>query len=444
MLGSATARRLTFAFTSLMATFGVASYFALSGLAELHRGLHHLKHLEEGVRDALELSNAARARYLGEDGAAQRADDRLRRLSSELKGEQGSQMEEIASANRALDQSPERARELASIISRNAEQIADQLDNSMGNFEEHGATVQHSAVRWTLGFLLGTTLFALGIGIYIGRSVSRPLRRLEEGASRLERGDLDARIIVDGHDEFARLAQQFNQMAAALKSDQAKLVESEKLAGIGRLAAGVAHEINNPLGVILGYLRVLRRDAQPPLADDLTVIETEAVRCQEIVEGLLDLARPVKQTDELIDLRAMCNEVIGRLRDAHIIGTEPIEVIGGATTRGNPTRLRQVITNLIKNAVEASRPSGTVTVRVVEQLVGGAQVCVEDTGPGVAAADRAHLFEPFFTTKAGGTGLGLAVSQAIARAHGGRIDFENAEPRGARFTLRLPSAEQPA
>ena len=137
----------------------------------------------------------------------------------------------------------------------------------------------------------GSTLFAMAVAVYLGRSIARPMAKLEAGAKRIAKGDLDTRIAIETPDEFGRLARAFNAMTDALKVHQEKLVQSEKLAGIGRLAAGVAHEINNPLGVILGYVRVLQKKAEGALADDLKVIEEEAVRCQEIVEGLLDLSR---------------------------------------------------------------------------------------------------------------------------------------------------------
>ena len=229
-------------------------------------------------------------------------------------------------------------------------------------------------------------------------------------------------------------------MTAALRTHQAQLVQHEKLAGIGRLAAGVAHEINNPLGVILGYVRLLQRKAEGALAEDLKVVEEEAVRCQQIVEGLLDLARPGRGPVEHVALREVCDEVVARLRESSRLGDVEVRVEGDASAWAWPPRLRQVLLNLVKNAAEAAGPGGTVALRIDAAPDGGASVAVSDSGPGVKPEDRPRLFEPFFTTKSSGTGLGLAVSRAIAEAHGGRIEADTGPLGGARFTLRLPPA----
>jgi len=242
---------------------------------------------------------------------------------------------------------------------------------------------------------------------------------------------------VDTPDEFGALARQFNAMTASLTEHQDRLVQSEKLAGIGRLAAGVAHEINNPLAVILGYARLLQKRAEGPLLDELRIVEDEAIRARDIVQGMLDLSRPLPAGHDRVDLREICDEVAGRLREATDLETAAIRVEGSGSAPGVPAKLRQVLANLVRNAAEAAGPGGRVTVRVVE-APDQARVEVEDSGPGIAEAAEARLFEPFFTTKDRGTGLGLAVSRAIARAHGGEVTGESLAGGGARFTLRLP------
>jgi signal transduction histidine kinase len=233
-------------------------------------------------------------------------------------------------------------------------------------------------------------------------------------------------------------------MTEALRTHQEQLVQHEKLASIGRLAAGVAHEINNPLGVILGYVRLLQRKAEGSLADDLKVLEEEAVRCQEIVEGLLDLARPGRVAVERVALREVCDEVVARLQEASRLGGVEVRVEGEASACAHPQRVRQVLFNLVKNAAEAAGTGGRVEVRIEPSADGGASVAVADSGPGVKPEDRPRLFEPFFTTKNSGTGLGLAVSQAIAHAHNGRIEADTGPLGGARFTLHLPPAGEGA
>jgi two-component system, NtrC family, sensor kinase len=330
-----------------------------------------------------------------------------------------------------------RAQLVVSRIQDRSEQLVGRFEGGIAASRAEVGAVERRTFRWMAALLGGAPLLAAAVGIYIGRSIARPIARLQAGAARLAAGDLDARIEVDTPDEFGALARQFNAMTAALKEHQAQLVQSEKLAGVGRLAAGVAHEINNPLGVILGYTRLLRKRADGPLSDDLGVIEEETLRCQEIVEGLLDLSRPLQAGREPVDLRAACDEVVARLREAAVLAGVEVAVAGTATVEGDASKLRQVLTNLVRNGAEAAGPGGRVEVSIAGRA-GEASVSVKDSGRGLDARALSRLFEPFFTTKDKGTGLGLAISRAIARAHGGDIQAENAPGGGAAFTLHLP------
>ncbi|HLL03605.1 MAG TPA: ATP-binding protein [Myxococcaceae bacterium] len=473
-------RKLLLAFGALVALFAAASLFALGRIAEIHEGTHALQGTSVRVRVALELATAVRDQYahlahtiiLGNDSHARFHADargRVERLTRQL-WEQARDAEErawvgdIQESGDALDRlyretllpavvardqaavtaAHGRALELVAVIQARADALAQRFDASIGSFEEHVGAVEHASFLWALLFLGGATLFAAGIGVYIGNSVARPVARLSEGATRLARGELDTRIPEGEPDEFGRLAAQFNRMTEALRAHQEQLVQHEKLAGIGRLAAGVAHEINNPLGVILGYVRLLQRKAEGSLAEDLKVVEEEAVRCQQIVEGLLDLSRPGRVAVERVGLREVCEEVVARLKEAARLGSVDVKVEGDAPAWVHPQRVRQVLFNLVKNAAEAAGGSGRVEVRIEGRAEGGASVAVSDSGPGVKPEDRPRLFEPFFTTKTAGTGLGLAVSQAIAHAHGGRIEADTGPLGGARFTLHLPAAKEGA
>jgi two-component system NtrC family sensor kinase len=481
---SGTTRKLLLAFGALVALFAAASLFALGRLAEIHEGTHTLQATSARVRDALELATAVRDQYahlahtiiLGNASHERfHAESRARVVALTRRlWEQARDAEErawvgdiqesgdaldrlyretllpavVAKDHAAVTEAHGRALELVATIQARADALARRFDASIGSFEEHVGAVEHASFLWALLFLGGATLFAAGVGVYIGNSVARPVARLTEGAARLAKGDLDTRIPEGEPDEFGGLAAQFNRMTEALRAHQEQLVQHEKLAGIGRLAAGVAHEINNPLGVILGYVRLLQRKAEGSLAEDLKVVEEEAVRCQEIVEGLLDLARPGRMAVEQLALREVCDEVVKRLAEAARLGSVErsvdVRVGGAATAWAHPQRVRQVLFNLVKNAAEAAGSGGRVEVRIEGHADGGASVAVSDSGPGVKPEDRPRLFEPFFTTKASGTGLGLAVSQAIAHAHGGRIEADAGPLGGARFTLHLPPAAEGA
>lgn len=475
---SGTTRKLLLAFGALVALFAAASVFALGRLSDIHEGTRTLREGGVRVRDALELSTAVRDQYahlahtiiLGNAShvhlhtqARERVVELLKRVSAQpLDAEERAWVNDIGESADSLDtlyrerlvpavlrkdvdevaRAHGRALELVARIQQRADALVQRFDASIGTFEQHVASVERTSFLWTVLFLGGATLFAAGVGVYIGNSVARPVERLTVGAARLAQGDLDTRIPENEPGEFGRLAAQFNRMTAALREHQEQLVQHEKLAGIGRLAAGVAHEINNPLGVILGYVRLLKRKAEGALAEDLDVVEQEAVRCQEIVEGLLDLSRPGKVAREAVSLREVCDEVVARLREAARLGDVAVTVDGEAQAWAHPQRVRQVLMNLVKNAAEAAGGAGRVQVRIEGREDGGASVAVSDSGPGVKPEDRQRLFEPFFTTKASGTGLGLAVSQAIAHAHGGRIEADAGPLGGARFTLYLPPASE--
>ncbi len=470
---SGTGRRLFIAFAALIGIFVVASLVALLGLGEAHRGLQRMRSRGEGVRVVLELASAVRDQYahqahtiiIGDSSHLRfysEAEKRVLELTREVRRyavqpDEQAWVDEIEQATAELDgifrnrivpavlkrqradvqAEHARAQIVVSRIQERTGTLANRFERSIAELEDHVGNVEHRTFRWSIVFLLATPLLAIGVGLYVGRSVARPVAALQAGAMRLASGDLDTRIEIDTPDEFGALAGQFNAMTASLEEHQDKLVQSEKLAGIGRLAAGVAHEINNPLGVILGYTRLLRKKAEGSLAEDLGVIEEETLRCQEIVESLLDLSRAPRIAAEPVDLRDLCEDVVRRLAESRQLDGVQVTVDGTGRAEGDSQKLRQVLLNLLKNGVDAAGVGGRVEVRISESGA-GAEVAVEDSGPGIDPAVGDRIFEPFCTTKPRGTGLGLAVSQAIARAHGGEIEAGASSAGGARFTLRLP------
>jgi signal transduction histidine kinase len=474
---SGTARRLSVGFGALVLSFGIASYFALAGLGRIHGATARMKGEEAGVRAALELASAVRDQYahqahtiiIGNESHLAfyaQAEKHVLALTRELRSHTAAPearvaMDDIEAASAELD-AIFRGRIVPAVVREDSElvrseharaqlvvtRIQDRAEELVGLFESSIAAartevdaVERRTYRWIVALLVGAPILAFAVALAIGRSIGRPLSRLQAGAARLAQGDLDTRIEIDTPDEFGAVARQFNAMTTALKEHQDKLVQSEKLAGVGRLAAGVAHEINNPLGVILGYTRLLQKQAHPPLADDLAVIEEETIRCKEIVEGLLDLSRPLNVSHETVDLRATVDEVVDRLRDAGSLRTVEVRVTGAASTEGHASKLRQVFANVTRNAAEAAGDGGSVEI-VLSEDVTSTSVAVHDSGPGLEPAVLSRLFEPFFTTKEKGTGLGLAISRAIARAHGGDIEAANGPAGGALITIHLPRHTQ--
>src|SRR5438128_7964810 len=333
------------------------------------------------------------------------------------------------------------------------------------------------------GVVLVVTFVALEVGIFVlyGRSlvtrlVLRPLARVMDTADAVADGDLEARAPDAATRDFATLAERLNRMTDRLLDAQSQLVRSEKLASIGRLAAGVAHEVGNPLGAIGTYVEVLRRrGADGEVVAGLT---RELDRIDQIVRGLLDYARPQEEPlaplDPVVVLRGAhaLLEAQGALKAVRA----DLEIAAGVPhILGRAYLLEQVIVNLVLNAVDAAsgglvvlgaRPwayepgraapnRATDAGRIafprgyerrparVEFAAGqaGALLLVADSGPGVAAEDRDKIFEPFYTTKepGRGTGLGLAIVARAVHDMGGVVWADAAREGGAALKMFFPA-----
>jgi two-component system, NtrC family, sensor kinase len=227
---------------------------------------------------------------------------------------------------------------------------------------------------------------------------------------------------------------------------QQQLVQSGKLAAIGELAAGVAHEINNPLFAILGLTEFLLKEAEPGSKAEsrLELIQQTGLEIKEIVRALLDFARENAEERHIVEMEDVVQSTVDLVRrtNAHK-GVEIVETYdeSGATVNASPNQLKQIFLNLIANARQAMPNGGTVRVDVRQD---GETVVttVSDDGPGIEPAVLERIFEPFFTTKrsVGGTGLGLSVSLGIVESHGGTLRVASELGRGTEFTLRLPLA----
>ncbi|MFZ7128229.1 MAG: ATP-binding protein [Desulfobacterales bacterium] len=240
------------------------------------------------------------------------------------------------------------------------------------------------------------------------------------------------------------------------KTLERQLVNTEKLASLGTLAAGVAHEINNPLGVILGFCDLLIRKSEPgtQMHDDLKTIERQGFHAKDIVENLLSFARFGGEDRNYADLNACLGDIIRVVR--HGLDIKRIELSTEydrriPSVRGDARHLQQVFLNLINNASAAIGSDGRIRVRTRLERGGRAVITFQDDGPGIAPADMDHIFEPFFTTKpeGEGTGLGLFVSYGIISRYGGTLECTSPAPgsgssAGALFTIRLPIHQEEA
>jgi two-component system NtrC family sensor kinase len=235
------------------------------------------------------------------------------------------------------------------------------------------------------------------------------------------------------------------QRTRALKDAQARMLQAEKMASVGLLAGGVAHEINNPLAGILALCQVmLMEGTDGPVADDLRQIEGAVNQCKEIVSGLLSFSRQGDdRRREEVYLPAAVDKVktliAYRLRELNLEIEEEYDD-DLPLLWAHPGQLQQVLMNLIMNAAQAMGKNGKIAVRGRARQDGGLDLEVEDHGPGVPEEIKAKIFDPFFTTKpeGEGTGLGLAVTYGIVKGHGGRIEVESAPGQGALFRVLLP------
>jgi two-component system NtrC family sensor kinase len=326
------------------------------------------------------------------------------------------------------------------VVALNAKLNADLEARSVAARDQAEALRARSVI-WTVACFALAIVLAAAVAVWLMRTIVRRVEILRGGARRVGSGDLTARIELAGEDEFAELASSFNQMAASLSREQAALVRSQKLASIGQVAAGVAHELNNPLSVILGYTKLLRADPGAN-AEELKIIEDEARLCHRIVRELLDLARPHRLEVGSVDLAVLAREAIERLTDAGALRDRSVRVVADhpVLVAADAGKLRQVIANVVVNAAEATLPTGTITI---DARANGdrATLTVADDGPGVPPEIKDQIFEPFVTTKPHGTGLGLAIAHAIVDAHGGRISIESSPDAGTLVSLQLPVSQ---
>ena len=279
--------------------------------------------------------------------------------------------------------------------------------------------------------------------VVISRSITLPIRELMRGAERIGRGDLEHRIEIKSKDEIGVLAESFNTMVKNLSETQRKLIQSEKLASIGRLAAGVAHELNNPLANIsLNTEMLMRTCKDETTARKLKVIEENVSNAAKIIRDLLDFSREPKLELEYLDI----NEVLEKTLESLKYRMKGIKIVKSLNPvpkiLGDRVRLGQVFTNLITNAIQAMEEKGgtlTIASRAGDKWV---EVYVRDTGKGIPKEHLGKIFDPFFTTKGvgKGTGLGLAITYSIVQKHNGWIDVESEVGKGTTFIVRLPAA----
>jgi len=250
---------------------------------------------------------------------------------------------------------------------------------------------------------------------------------------------------VEGTGELAILARSFNSMVETLRTTEQQLIQSEKLASVGQLAAGVAHEINNPLGTILLFSDIMRKELSPddPRRDDVKMIIDEATRCKTIVSDLLNFARQNEVLAQSTDVNALLSETIEEMSIQPVF--QDLEIVRRLdpdlpSIQADPAQLKEVFINLMTNAAEAMEGDGSLTIATAPAEDCMVAVVFQDTGCGIPEENLSKIFTPFFTTKpiGKGTGLGLAIVYGIIKMHRGQIYVASEVGVGSTFTITLP------
>jgi signal transduction histidine kinase len=420
------------------------------------------------VREWIEIARRTRpltfslVREAAERGLGSEPDPGVRRFREEI-------AREISAIEKSLENEPERFGRLFQALTVGDRDTAERAQNDLVKRGAEGAQrlramrvrVEEAMESLTAAarrreersvqLLVGLGLLTLLVGIMTSlyaRRVLAPLTEVTARADAVARGDLTPHRVVDTNDEIGELATTFEGMVAAIQRARSELVQAERLATIGKMAAHVTHEIRNPLSSI--GLNVELLEEEVALTGDkepmqlVQAIKSEVDRLSRIAEQYLSVARrprPRLERERVDDLvRELCAFVRPELDRAGVESRVESDA-DLPEVELDESQLRQALLNLIRNAREAMPKGGELSIEVA-RVEEGVEIRVDDTGAGVPDDVRASIFDPFFTTKQRGTGLGLAVTREIVEAHHGSIHCEPRPERGTRFRIVLPAADQ--
>jgi two-component system NtrC family sensor kinase len=340
---------------------------------------------------------------------------------------------------------------------------------AVGVLEEYYAQIRDQVIV-SFFAIAGLGFLVILVATYgIMGNILRPIGEMANAAQKIAAGDFDQVIRATGEGEVAVLASSFNSMLESLRAMRAdleawgrtleekvaqrsqellemqvRMARTERLASLGMLSAGVAHEINNPLGGVLALTALTLEDIAPddPCRENLEEVVKQAHRCKAIVKGLLDFSRQSVSSPEPVDLGRAAQEALALVRpQAAFFNIELVCAFEPdlPTVQADRAEVHQVILNIIMNAVQAMEEHGRLTL-TTSSGEDYAELAISDTGHGIPAALVDHVFDPFFTTKdeAKGTGLGLSIAYGIVSKHGGAISVQSEVGVGTTFTVRFP------
>lgn len=317
---------------------------------------------------------------------------------------------------------------------------------------------KYTDIKWrTIWINLGITTLGMIIAFFIsfrlGNTIITRIRMLKEATEAIAAGNLDYKLSPDRISGFDMLDEAFNYMSKSLKDRDERLhkahdqlARTEKLTALGEMAAGVAHEINNPLGGILLYSNLVLEDIpeDSPARENMQKIIYQTNRCKEIVQSLLDFARTPTGDMLPLQLNNVIKTALKLVKDQamfHGIEIETALADNLPEVIGDRSRLEEVFLNLFINAADAMKGRGLLSITTVTGANHSIRILISDTGKGIDEEHLSHIFEPFFTTKepGKGTGLGLSIAYGVIKKHNGVIDAESEPGKGTTFIISLPA-----
>ncbi len=328
------------------------------------------------------------------------------------------------------------------------------VDVSMVQTQEKVNELSKTMVLWSLGI---TLVLAISLSLFLTHFVTDPIQELITTMERAEKG-LEVRVNVKSGDDIGRLGAAFNSLLSKLalarreveKYHYVQMQRADRLASIGEMAAGIAHEIKNPLAGIAGVIRVLNKDI--PVGDEKRAVLQEVMvqveRMDKAVKNLLTFARPKEPKMVPVDVNELIEKLFNFLSSQfakHAITTERKLAPEVPSLALDPDLIQQAFLNIALNAIQAMPEGGKFTVETgMDDAAGPVRIVFSDTGKGIPNADLGRIFNPFFTTRQQGTGLGLSITQRIIEQHNGKIIVESPSKKGARFTISFPPPQTPA
>jgi signal transduction histidine kinase len=327
----------------------------------------------------------------------------------------------------------------------------------------------HQTRRDLLLLSLGAIICGTSLAIVLAMRISQPIGHLVAAAQGLAKGVYGRPVQVDAKDEIGYLAHAFEQMRTSLlrhleseaeekrrleeanrnlREAQQQLIQSESMAAVGKVAARVAHEVNNPLAIIKTAVRIIRNQSPPdsPTTGSLQMIEDEIGRIARIIQELLEFSRPTTPVQELVQINAVIQGLEPLLEQGLREKQIALKVVlepALPLVLISSDQLKQVVLNMVRNAEDAMPQGGELVIRTTQQgrFV---ELSIADTGCGIPVEHREHIFDPFFTTKrrGKGVGLGLSVSYGIITAARGRIEVESEVGKGSMFRMGLPAVQE--